>query len=1441
LYLRDCEIYGAGATWIMNESSTTPIVGLTNNVFHRLPFSISNNATINAYNNLFYGTTNSPGNVTNTWVSLRHRGGGSTNFVVRNNVFDGVTNSLDGTLGYNGYLHGATNTGVQGTDITNVTLTWVAGPLGAYYQTNTSPLIKAGILTAAQLGLYHYTVETNMINGLEIPEGDNEVSIGYHYIAVDAYGNPLDSNGDGLPDYVKDLNGDGIYEPGTDPANWLSPFNLYDQGTSFMGWDPPYVRLGYWKFDNTNNWPNQAAIPNLSSSYVYPSNSFSGTAVSLTSTNSQLIYPVSTNGTNLFNPANGTISFWFQPNWSTGSSSEPSSPILFSAAQGNFDWELIHEKKLDTNGSYIDSVMSFFTQSNQYQQPWSFSDNGNNGVVVNFTSNLWYQIVFTYSPTNMALYTNGALLATGNTPPWLCTNISGGWNDLYALFGYGSGNIFSPSASYLTSGFSLGNWDTGNHTVMGQLDELQTFNFAQTAQQVAAGFPYFGGNATSMVDTHYVGRSDMLQSYVDGTWPSTNNVVPCRLGYWRFDSPLLYGEQGQVPLSSSNASVTPSWSGTALVISNGSSQVTYPDVGSNGWANINCRQGSLRFWFKFNGSAPAYSAPFVYLGGSNGTKDEWTLEYTSSNTISFVTQTNEMGLNTVLSPSASCLSATKWTQIVLNYGPTNCALYTNGVLATNSPGNTIWPSAANRQLGMVIGNDTLHDSPINAQFEEMETFNYQLAPSDIAANFQIVTNVDSDLNGIPDYLEDIQLTKSRPFLGAPVVITGTIEAEQFDMGGPGKGYSTTNTALNTIYRPTKMIITNCNDPAGYCLDQMHSNDWTAYSINVLVPQLYMVEVRAQAIGTSTGGIFQCTFTNGAAGLLTNGGFSNSTPPLTITSTNWTDITNVVYLPNGQNVMKLQCLTNAANGTVGRFNYISIYPWWPPPTSGTGTPQNVSLYTGTNYATALSNAVAIQNALTALGSAGGTVTITNANGTFMFAQANPSELSDAYQNAAVSILVNNVEIKGQGEAYTKLVAYNRVTTIFSLGLNPQTNQAQCSNFTISDMTIEGQPHEAVTNTSSVAFVSDPLIPVGEAGALVIAYGLLNTSNFAHNILVTSCLFSNYDRAIVIYPPVSNVMVQACSFVPTGGLDTHGYSNLYTPQPNSFIETGIYGVGGTGSNYNFVVIGNTFNGNCSIALTNTNSSSPATQQDFVNTTNGWFGPDGFAWFQSTANAFLARNFITNNALEAFQMSEGPTSVVGNTFYTLINDYSSCALNGALGPAQYYGVNNSTTFIGNWVYGERHGALLVASTTNGSASPLLTVSGNWLNLSPPLSMTNDSPGSAATLQICQQANVFGNTLVAGGHGVLFASDCANAVILNNNFAGAAYRGIGYATMGDSLTTAQVFGNTLTEGVSFHIQVPCSNSFGWFIGSNTYVTNISIRVPLFIDPTSSAIHIYN
>ena len=91
---------------------------------------------------------------------------------------------------------------------------WEGSWFGDFYLPANSPLIQAGSTTADQVGLYEFTTQTN-----QTPETNAVVDIGYHYVATDQYGNPLDTYINGTPNYIVDSQGNGLDSNGI-PLWW---------------------------------------------------------------------------------------------------------------------------------------------------------------------------------------------------------------------------------------------------------------------------------------------------------------------------------------------------------------------------------------------------------------------------------------------------------------------------------------------------------------------------------------------------------------------------------------------------------------------------------------------------------------------------------------------------------------------------------------------------------------------------------------------------------------------------------------------------------------------------------------------------------------------------------------------------------------------------------------------------------------------------------------------------------------------------------------------------------------------------------------------------------------------------------------------------------------------------------------------------------------------
>jgi hypothetical protein len=201
--VRDCN-FGAGwVCWYYN----IPMVW--NNIFERTPvliLSYGYPGPVIIQNNLFW-----------RGYAVTFANPGTASWVVEDNAFDSCnfyySTQINDVEGYNAYINPGGGFPINWeTDVLLDNFTYATGPLGNYYQQSTD-LIDHGHTTADQVGLYHYTTQTN-----QLVEGDSQVDIGFHYVATDQYGNPLDSNADGIPDYLEDANGDGIVNNGE--TNW---------------------------------------------------------------------------------------------------------------------------------------------------------------------------------------------------------------------------------------------------------------------------------------------------------------------------------------------------------------------------------------------------------------------------------------------------------------------------------------------------------------------------------------------------------------------------------------------------------------------------------------------------------------------------------------------------------------------------------------------------------------------------------------------------------------------------------------------------------------------------------------------------------------------------------------------------------------------------------------------------------------------------------------------------------------------------------------------------------------------------------------------------------------------------------------------------------------------------------------------------------------------
>jgi PKD repeat protein len=163
--------------------------------------------------------------------------------------------------------------------------------------------------------------------------------------------------------------------------------------------------------------------------------------------------------------------------------------------------------------------------------------------------------------------------------------------------------------------------------------------------------------------------------------------------------------------------------------------------------------------------------------------------------------------------------------------------------------------------------------------------------------------------------DGISLNQS-PYGGTPRAIPGTIQAEDFDLGGEGVAYHDTDTSNNGgQYRPTEGVdIESTTDTGGgYDVGWTLAGEWMEYTVNVASSGVYKLEVRFASQGN--GGNFHIELDG-----------VDKTGSLAITNTGgwqiWqTLVRSNVALNAGQHILRLSSDAIGASGNIGNLNYL----------------------------------------------------------------------------------------------------------------------------------------------------------------------------------------------------------------------------------------------------------------------------------------------------------------------------------------------------------------------------------------------------------------------------------------------------------------------------------------------------------------------------------------
>jgi hypothetical protein len=185
--------------------------------------------------------------------------------------------------------------------------------------------------------------------------------------------------------------------------------------------------------------------------------------------------------------------------------------------------------------------------------------------------------------------------------------------------------------------------------------------------------------------------------------PGPPPLPPIQLNWWMLDQPDWTDIYGDAALGFTNLNVAPGWdsdAGTALSIDTNDSAFLNLPVTSEDYANISLASGTISLWFQANwtsttdgGNGPTNWATMLSVGDwtSNAAQSAWTIAISPPGT-NLVMEAQSSGSNQVVFNVPIDYDAGDWHSIAVTYSSSNCSVFLEGQLVTNTPPITNFPS-----------------------------------------------------------------------------------------------------------------------------------------------------------------------------------------------------------------------------------------------------------------------------------------------------------------------------------------------------------------------------------------------------------------------------------------------------------------------------------------------------------------------------------------------------------------------------------------------------------------------------------------------------------------------------------------------------------------------------------------------------------------------------